>query len=211
MTDKEMQSKKDTSVTGQLLNKSLCDKIISSRASNSSVKVQLATFDGSTSWLDYKTHFDMSSELNSWNDKQKGIHLAVSLRGQAQGVCGNLPATDRENNEKLPKALSERFSPESQTELYRAQLKEREWKHGDNVAEFAQQILRLTTLSYPWADTALVDSLAMGYFIDAIPDAEMRLKIKQSRQRDLNEAIKVAIELKAFDRAGRQRRGAQIC
>ena len=163
-------------MTGQLLNKSLCDQIISSRASNSGVKVQLATFDGSTSWLDYKTHFDMSSELNSWNDKQKGIHLAVSLRGQAQGVFGNLPATDRENNEKLPKALSERFSPESQTELYRAQLKEREWKHGDNIAEFAQQILRLTTLSYPWADAALVDSLAMGYFIDAIPDAEMRLK-----------------------------------
>ena len=52
----------------------------------------------------------------------QGLHLAVSLRGQAQG--GNLPAGDRENFEKLVKALSERFSPESQTELYRAQLKD---------------------------------------------------------------------------------------
>ena len=134
----------------------------------------------------------------------------MSLRGQAQGVLGNLPATDRENCEKLAKALSERFSPESQTELYRAQLKEREWKHGDNVAEFAQRILRLTTLSYPRADTALVDSLAMGYFIDAISDAEMRLKIQQTRPKDLNEAIKVAIELEAFDRAERQRMGSNM-
>ena len=131
----------------------------------------------------------------------------MSLRGQAQGVLGNLPATDRENYEKLVKTLSERFSPESQTELYRAQLKEREWNHGDNVAEFAQRILRLITLSYPRADTALVDSLAMGYFIDAISDAEMRLKIKQTRPKDLNEAIKVAIELEAFDRAERRRKG----
>ena len=113
-------------MTGQPLNKALCDQISSSRASNSGVKVKPATFDGSTSWLDYKTHFDMCSELNSWNDKQNGLHLAVSIRGQAQGVLGNLPATDRENYEKLAKALSERFSPESQTELYRAQLKERE-------------------------------------------------------------------------------------
>ena len=47
----------------------------------------------------------------------------------------------------------------------------------------------------------------MGYFIDSISDAEMRLKIQQTRPKDLNEAIKVAVELEAFDRAERQRRG----
>ena len=71
----------------------------------------------------------------------------MSLRGQAQGVLGNLPASDRENYDMLSKALSERFSPESQTELYRAQLKERQWEHGKNMSEFGQRILRLTTLS----------------------------------------------------------------
>ena len=35
----------------------------------------------------------------------------------------------------------------------------------------------------------------------------MRLKIQQTRPKDLNEAVKVAIELKAFDRAERQRKG----
>ena len=47
----------------------------------------------------------------------------------------------------------------------------------------------------------------MGYFIDSISDAEMRLKIQQTRPKDLNKAIKVAVELEAFDRAERQRRG----
>ena len=166
-----------------------------------------ATFDGSTSWIDYRSHFDMCSELNNWTVKQKGLYLGVSLRGLAQGVLGNLPVEDQKDFEALSKALSDRFSPESQTELYRAQLKEREWKHGENVAEFGQRILRLTTLSYPKADPSFIKSLAMGFFVDAISDGEMRLKIQQTRPKDLNEAVKVAVELEAFDRAERQRRG----
>ena len=166
-----------------------------------------ATFDGSTSWIDYRSHFDMCSELNNWTVKQKGLYLGVSLRGLAQGVLGNLPVEDQKDFEALSKALSNRFSPESQTELYKAQLKEREWKHGENVAEFGQRILRLTTLSYPKADPSLIKSLAMGFFVDAISDAEMRLKIQQTRPKDLNEAVKVAVELEAFDRAERQRKG----
>ena len=44
----------------------------------------------------------------------------------------------------------------------------------------------------------------MGNFIDAISDAEMRLKIQQSRPKVLSEAIKVAVELEAFDKAESQ-------
>ena len=165
-----------------------------------------ATYDGSTSWIDYRSHFDMCAELNNWTIQQKGLYLGVSLRGLAQGVLGNLPLEKQKDFEELSKALSERFSPESQTELYRAQLKEREWKHGENVAEFGQRILRLTTLAYPKADPCLINSLAMGFFVDAISDSEMRLGIQQTRPKDLNEAVKVAVELEAFDRAERQRR-----
>ena len=67
----------------------------------------------------------------------------------------NLPAEDRNNFEKFIKALSERFSPESQTELYRAQLKERQWKHSKNIPGFGERILRLTTIAYPGAYTIL--------------------------------------------------------
>ena len=176
-------------------------------AGTSGVKMKPATFDGSTSWLDYKTHFDMCAELNGWSILQKGLYLAVSLRGHAQGVLGNLPAEDRNNFEKLIKALSERFSPESQTELYRAQLKERQWKHGENIPEFGQRILRHTTLAYPGANASLIDTLAMGNFIDSISDSEMRLKIQQTRPKVFNEAVKVAVELEAYGKAERQRQG----
>ena len=38
-----------------------------------------ATFDGSSSWIDYKSHFDMCAELNGWTHDQKGLYLGVSL------------------------------------------------------------------------------------------------------------------------------------
>ena len=49
-----------------------------------------ATFDGTVAWTDYRAHFEACAELNGWSEEQKGLYLSVSLRGQAQGVFGNL-------------------------------------------------------------------------------------------------------------------------
>jgi hypothetical protein len=49
--------------------------------------------------------------------------MAVSLRGQAQGVLGNLPLESHQDFKELVKSLEERFSPSNQTELYRTQLR----------------------------------------------------------------------------------------
>ncbi|KAH3862669.1 hypothetical protein DPMN_025642 [Dreissena polymorpha] len=69
-----------------------------------------ATYDGSGSWSDYKAHFDACSELNRWTETEKGLYLAVSLRGQAQGVFGNLSKQCNDYTE-LVIALQERFQP----------------------------------------------------------------------------------------------------
>lgn len=59
-----------------------------------------ATFDGTTSWIDYKSHFEMCAELNNWGYDKKGLYLAVCLRGLAQGVLGNLPSEDQKDFKK---------------------------------------------------------------------------------------------------------------
>ena len=80
------------------------------------------TYDGNMAWMDYKDHFDACSELNGRTDQQKGLYLTVSLRGQAQGMFGNL-GSGKHDNDDLVKALEERFAPPNQTELYRVQLR----------------------------------------------------------------------------------------
>ena len=49
------------------------------------------------------------------------------------------------------------------------------------------------------------ETLAKDSFIDALHDGDMRLKIRQARPRYLNDAIRHAVELEAFNRAETKR------
>jgi hypothetical protein len=50
---------------------------------SNTARVKAATYDGTSSWLDYKSHFDACSRINQWSENEKGLYLAVALRGQA--------------------------------------------------------------------------------------------------------------------------------
>ena len=126
---------------------------------------------------------------------KKGV---VSLRGSAQGVLGNLPSYEQRDYRSLCKALEQRFAPSNQTDLYRAQLRERKQKALETIPELGQDIRKLTNLAYPTASIDLKEILAKEQFIDALRDADMRLRIKQARPVDLNDAIRHAVELQAF-------------
>jgi hypothetical protein len=85
--------------------------------------IKPATYDGSGPWLDYRAHFEACAELSAWNYNQKGLYLAVSLGGNAQGVLGNMPKGAKSDYHSLIKTLEDRFAPPSQTELYRVQMR----------------------------------------------------------------------------------------
>ena len=69
------------------------------------------------------------------------------------------------------------------------------------MAELGQDIRRLTNLAYPKAPSDVRETLAKEQFVDALVSSEMRLKIKQARPADLNDAVRHAVELEAFYRA----------
>ncbi|CAG2218827.1 unnamed protein product [Mytilus edulis] len=167
--------------------------------------VKTATYDGKCPWLDFRSHFDACSQINNWTDKEKGLYLAVSLRGQAQGVLGNLTQESRQDFKELVKALEERFSPSNQTELYRTQLRERHQRAVETLPELGQDIRRLTNLAYATAPNEVRETLAKEQFIDSLIDSDMRLRIKQARPSDLNDAIRHAVELEAFNKAESKR------
>ena len=167
--------------------------------------VKPATYDGKSSWLDFKSHFEICAQLNEWDIHEKGMYLAVALRGGAQAVLGNLPVESHRNYDALCKALEDRYAPSNQMDLYRAQLKDRQQKASESVPELGQDIRRLTNLAYAQAPSDVKETLAMEFFIDALHSSEMRLRIKQSRPKNLNEAVCLAVELDAFNNAEKRR------
>ena len=169
-----------------------------------SVKVKPATFDGTGSWLDYRAHFDAVAEINRWSQTEKDLYLAISLRGQAQGVFGNL-STQSKDYDKLVQALEQRFAPPNQTELYRVQLRERRQTASETLSALGQDIRRLANLAYPTAPIDVRDTLAKEQFIDALHSSDMRLTVKQARPSDLNVAVRHAVELEAYNRAEKRK------
>ena len=132
----------------------------------------------------------------------------MSLRGQAQGVFGNL-STQSKDYDMLVQALEQRFAPPNQTELYRVQLRERRQTASETQSALGQDIQRLTNLAYPTAPNDVRDTLAKEQFIDALHSSDMRLRVKQARPSDLNDAVRHAVELEAYNRAERRKQKGQ--
>ncbi|XP_056001631.1 uncharacterized protein LOC130048651 [Ostrea edulis] len=165
-----------------------------------------ATFDGTSSWIDYKAHFEACCSINTWNPRQKSLYLAASLRGQAQTVLGNMKTSTTCTYEDICEALEARFAPTNQTELYRAMLREKRQKATETLPELGESMRRLTHLAYPTAPREVTEMIAKDQFVDALSDFDMRLRIQQSRPKSLNDAVRLAVEIEAFCRAERQRR-----
>ena len=145
--------------------------------------------------------------------------MAAALRGQLQCVLGDLPSDRQVHYTSLVEALEERFAPPNQMDLYRVQLKERRQKASETLPELGQAIRRLVNKAYPKAPAEVRETISTEHFLDALVNSEMRIRIKQSRPANLNQAICLAVELDAlfkaekkneFGRAHFRGRGGQL-
>ena len=73
------------------------------------------------------------------------------------------------------------------------------------MPELGQDVRRLTNLAYPMATNDVREILAKEQFIDGLASADMRLRVKQARPLNLDDAVRHAVELEAFNKAERKR------
>ena len=145
-----------------------------------SKSVRPAVYNGKSSWEAYLTQFKLLSDLNHWTEQQKATYPAISLRGQALTMLTNLREEQCSDFTALATALKNRFGNNHQAELNRAHLRSRTKKRDESLPELAEDVERLTRLAYPEAAETMIVVLAKDQFIDALPDEDMRLRIRQS-------------------------------
>lgn len=161
-------------------------------------------FDGHSSWRDYFTQFEMVAELNGWDDDTKALELATSLRGVAQGILSDLSAAERRSFRHLVAALGNRFEPEHQTAMYKAQIRNRKRRRGESLMELAQDIKKLVRKAYPTADLGLHETLAKDCFVDALDCREQEWSVVQCGANTIDEALRYALEFEAFHNSNRR-------
>lgn len=98
--------------------------------------------------------------------------------------------------------MEERFAPPNKTELYRVQLKERRKRASESLPELGQAIRRLVNKAYATAPAEVKETFSMEYFLDALVDSEMRIRIKQDMLSNLNQTICLAVEQRSLVQGG---------
>lgn len=149
------------------------------------------------------------AEINNWDDSRKALYLASSLSGNALSVLSELPPTEQRNYSLLVEILRNRYGSEKGAEVFRSQLQTRVKNKNETMTELAQSVRKLTRKAYPGAPQHLIDTLALDHFIDAIPDVDMKLRLREARPKDLNAAESLAVRLESY-RLAEQQRGSTL-
>ncbi|CAC5357961.1 unnamed protein product [Mytilus coruscus] len=100
------------------------------------------TFDGTGSWQDFLVQFEPISTVNKWDNGMKADELATSLRGVAQGIVTDIEPAKRLHYDYLVSALTSRFEPANQVNMYKVQMNSIYRKPGQTLPEMAQEIRR---------------------------------------------------------------------
>lgn len=169
------------------------------------VSLKPQTYDGSEDFEEYLSQFKILVDLHGWDYCTKSLYLASSLTGNARAVLGELSEIQIRDFDSLVKVLSMRYGSVERSEMFRAKLKNRVMGTKESLSELSQSIKKLVRQAYPTGDPNLLNILALDHFIDALPDPNMRLRLRESRVRDIGEAEIMAIRLETYKMADAQR------
>ncbi|VDH92988.1 Hypothetical predicted protein [Mytilus galloprovincialis] len=98
----------------------------------------------------------------------------------------------------LVTTLKNRFGSVNRAEVFRAELQTRVRFKNESLPELAQSIKKLTRRAYPGTSPLVRDTLALDSFIDAIPETEVRLRLREVGPKSINEAENIAVRLEAL-------------
>lgn len=170
-----------------------------------SLKMKPQYYDGTEDLDEYLSQFEILAELNSWNYVTKSLYLAGSLKGDARTLLTELSLMERKDYQSLVKVLNLRFGSMNRAEIFKANLQTRVKRREESISELAQSIKKLTRQAYPNAPPSLIFTLASDHFIDALPDSDMRLRIREAQVKDIAEAEILALRLEAYRVADKQK------
>lgn len=152
------------------------------------------TYDGDSSLTEYLQHFDLCAVINGWTEAQAGAFLGVSLAGNARRLLEGLNTCTATGYAELRQRLRDRYEPENATGVHKAKLRSIEREETQTLGAFADEVLALVRKAYPTVPHETQEVLAKDRFIEALPDAELRLWIYAAQPSSLKSAVSVGIE-----------------
>ena len=131
--------------------------------------------------------------------------MASSLSGGARSLLNEMSDYDCHNYDSVVEALKSRFGSTHRSEVFGVELQTRVRFRNETLPELAQSIKKLTRRAYPGTPPVVRDTLALDYFIDAIPESAIRLRLREVEPKTINKSENIAVRLDALRVADRQK------
>ena len=131
--------------------------------------------------------------------------MASSLSGGARSLLNEMSDYDCHNYDSVVEALKSRFGSTHRSEVFGVELQTRVRFRNETLPELAQSIKKLTRRAYPDTPPVVRDTLALDYFIDAIPESAIRLRLREVEPKTINKSENIAVRLDALRVADRQK------
>ncbi|XP_060072938.1 uncharacterized protein LOC132552764 [Ylistrum balloti] len=162
-------------------------------------------YDGKEDWEEYLSRFEIVADINRLDVKEKGLYLAGSLAGAARAVLSDLDTESRRDFTQLTSSLQRRFGSECKSEMFRAKLQTRVKGKEESISDLSRAIRKLTRQAYPKAQQQVLETLSVDYFIDAIVDPDIRLRLREAQLETLTQAETLAVRLESYKLADKFR------
>lgn len=170
-----------------------------------SCKVKPQNFSGATDFDEFLSQFEITSEINGWQYRDKSLYLANCLTGEARSLLSELDYLGRRDYKTLVEKLANRFGSVNRSEIFRTQLKSRSRNKGESIPELAQAIKKLVRQAYPGVNKDVIETLSIDQFVDALSDSDIRLRVREFGPKTLADAERTALRLESHKIADRQR------
>ena len=95
-----------------------------------------------------------------------------------------------------------RFGSENQAEWFRAELRSRKRTKGEWLQKLYQDVPRLMSLAYPGESSVLSDIVGRDDYLETLDDQALRVRILEKEPNNLDDALKMASRMEAFDIMG---------
>ena len=112
-------------------------------------------------------------------------------------IKGSKRLTWRSYEDTLP-ALKKRFKPESKRKLYAAEFQSCRKGKTETWDNFAEDLQRLADRARSDLEEAAREKLSLTHYLNQNADSQVSFGVKQSRPRNLDEAVAATLELESF-------------
>jgi transposase InsO family protein len=149
-------------------------------------------FNGKGSWETFISQFGSHATYNGWTPKDKEAHLRWAMTDMAaQALCG----TDGFSFDQLVAKLSCRFGGKGIEEKFQNELRCRQRGKNEPIRDLAHDIQRLMSLAYPGQKSDAIDHMGRDFFLSALNDHDLMLKVYEGEPKNLEQAAQRAQRL----------------